>query len=904
MKKRITAFFLAVAMTAVLCLPVAAATGTDAGTPDVMSAEQKQFFDEMVTSVKLRSVWRNIAMSYTNLEESAFTINVGTPYLESDLKLDINILKTLYFHAANKTDSDKLKVSWTTEASPDWSDDKSFIFTVEKSDTAKVYDLVLNGIESFSGVLTALKLEPVGATSGSYEVTELRILPTLKTQMYYKGSVDSVRITDDKQSIKITGTVSSDITEAGGKIKLYQLGIWENGIEGKNAIKEADSAASFEFTISLGDSVYDKFAVTYESGGKVYLLDEIKFIENPEILAETPIKFPKIKVIKGFHTEKNFSDAAALGSRHANLGIQLNASVSRDMSGTEYTYKNKTYYINTAYVKVVDNIVKTLTDSGNVVTAGFIIYKNGKNESTEDLYHPNAAMTGNTIGLNTTTKEGCEMIEALISYYVERYSRPDKKYGRVVNWLMGNEVGSAYAWCDMGADYPVDKFVRDYERAVRILDTTVRRFSGEGKSYICFDALWDRALPTTTTDRYDNRVILDMISAYSKASSDYNWNVAHHAYPQVLAQPQFWKDRGATESVSSDYVNFKNLHILTDYLRMENNKYNGENRRVILTEQGFNCTSDSDRAERIQAAAFAYAYYVCAFDDVIDSFQYYRPVDHEAEAAMAFRTGLRKNVEGTSDDAGEKRLIYDVYKYIDTEKSLEYTSFALEVLGVSSWNELIPNFDASKLAIRKLSENEAKTGSVASPFKTTLLQKMKGDDYTEKELEQGWSKTFYCESMSTDDNGVVRLLLAETVGALSRGITYTFDTPADFSKTPVYNATVEISDKVTKNVRVMLVAVADDDMITASAVVAPGKKTTVSYDLSSFVGIDRITSVRLLFIGEGEETLPVYLAKVHEIAFNGTLKTSTLVIAAAGAAVVIAAAVTAVAVIAKKKKKK
>lgn len=881
--------------------PVIAAASAPEET-GVLSAEEKAFLDEAVCSAKIQSVWRDTAMNFANLEESAFTINVGTPYIEEGLSLDIDILKTLYFHAANKTDSKELKVSWTTAASPEWSDDKSYIFVVEPSEKAKVYDLVLNGIESFFGTLTALKIEPVGATKGSYEVTELRILPTLKQQMYYMGSVDSVKITEDKQNIKINGKVSPDILADGGVIKLYQLGIWENGIDGKTAIKEAASAESFEFTLPLGDSVYDKFAVTYEAGGRVWLLDEIKFVENPDILAETPIKFPKVKVIKGFHTEKNFSDAASLGSMHANLGIQLNATVSRDMSGEEYVYKNKTYYINTAYVKVVDNIVKTLTDSGNVVTAGFIIYKAGKNEATENLYHPNAAMTGNTIGLNTTTKEGCEMIEALLSYYVERYSRADKKYGRVVNWLMGNEVGSAYAWCDMGADYPVDKFVRDYERAVRILDTTVRRFSGEGKSYICFDALWDRALPTTTTDRYDNRVILDMISAYSKASGDYNWNVAHHAYPQVLAQPQFWKDRGATESVSSDYVNFKNLHILTDYLRMENNQYNGENRRVILTEQGFNCTSTS-RGEAIQAAAFAYAYYVCVFDDVIDSFQYYRPVDHEAEAAMSFRTGLRKNVEGTSDDAGEKRLIYDVYKYIDTEKSLEYTNFALDVLDVKSWNELIPNFDASKLAIRELSEKEAKTGSVASPYKTTLLQKLDGDDYTEKESLQGWSKTFYCETASADDDGVVRLALSETVGALSRGITYTFDAPTDFSKTPVYNATVEISDKVTKNVRVMLVAVADGDMTTASAVVTPGKKTTVSCDLSSFAGIDRITSVRLLFIGDGEETLPVYVAKVHEIAFNGALKTSTVIALAAGAAVVLAAAVTAAVVIAKKKKK-
>ncbi len=900
--KRILSVILAAIMLFSLSLPAVATAVPNANGTDVLSAEEKEFIDEMVMNTGIQSIWRNSAMNYANLEESAFTINAGTPYIEEGLSLDINILKTLYFHAANKTDSKELKVSWTTADSPEWSDDKSYVFIIEPSETAKVYDLVLNGVSTFTGTLTALKIEAVNATSGSYEVTELRILPTLKSQMYYKGSVDVIKITDDKENIKISGTVSPDVLGEGGVIKLYQLGIWENTIEGKSAIKDLASSERFEFVIPLGDSVYDKFAVTYEINGAVYLMDEIKFVENPDVLAETPIKFPKIDVIKGLHTETAFSDAASLGSRHSNLGIQLHATFARDMEGQEYVFKGKTYYINTGYAKLVDNIVKTLTDSGCVVTAGFIIYAGGKNSVTEPLYHPNAAMTGNTIGLNTTDKEGCEMIEAALSFWVERYSRADKKYGRVVNWLMGNEVGSAYAWCDMGADYPVDKFIRDYERAVRILDTTVRRFSGEGKTYICFDALWDRALPTTTTDRYDNRVILDVISAYSKASSDYNWNVAHHAYPQVLAQPQFWKDRDATDSVSSDYVNFKNIHILTDYLRMENNQYNGENRRVILTEQGFNCTS-TQRGELIQAAAFAYAYYLCMFDDVIDSFQYYRPIDHKAEADMAFRTGLRKNAEGTTEDPGEKRLIYDVYKYIDTEKSLEYTAFALEVLGVSSWNELIPNFDASKLDLRDIIETDAKTGNVESPYKTTLLAKLDGDDYRQDEARQGWDLTYYCGSASVDSDGVVAFILSEAAGALSRGVTYTFGNPTDFSKTPVYNATVEIDERVTNNVRVMLVACADDDMITASAVVAPGKKTTVSYDLSGFAGIDRITSVRLLFIGENEEALSSYVVRVHEVAMNGALKTSTIIIGAAAAAVALIAAVTAVIVVAKKKKK-
>ena len=36
--------------------------------------------------------------------------------------------------------------------------------------------------------------------------------------------------------------------------------------------------------------------------------------------------------------------------------------------------------------------------------------------------------------------------------------------------------------------------------------------------------------------------------------------------------------------------------------------------------------------------------------------------------------------------------IYNVFKYIDTKQSLKRTEFAKEIIGISSWSEVIPNF--------------------------------------------------------------------------------------------------------------------------------------------------------------------------------------------------------------------
>ena len=38
---------------------------------------------------------------------------------------------------------------------------------------------------------------------------------------------------------------------------------------------------------------------------------------------------------------------------------------------------------------------------------------------------------------------------------------------------------------------------------------------------------------------------------------------------------------------------------------------------------------------------------------------------------------------------GGRKSIYEAYKYVDTPESAKYTDFALRVIGISNWNEVI-----------------------------------------------------------------------------------------------------------------------------------------------------------------------------------------------------------------------
>lgn len=46
--------------------------------------------------------------------------------------------------------------------------------------------------------------------------------------------------------------------------------------------------------------------------------------------------------------------------------------------------------------------------------------------------------------------------------------------------------------------------------------------------------------------------------------------------------------------------------------------------------------------------------------------------------------------------------IYNVFKYIDTNKSLKYTEFAKKIIGINKWSDVIPD-----LSCRNNSKNKA-----------------------------------------------------------------------------------------------------------------------------------------------------------------------------------------------------
>ena len=105
--------------------------------------------------------------------------------------------------------------------------------------------------------------------------------------------------------------------------------------------------------------------------------------------------------------------------------------------------------------------------------------------------------------------------------------------------------------------------------------------------------------------------------------------------------------------------------------------YQKQQRRIILSEQGFDTPKEPD-GEIIQAAAYCYAYKLVESIDGIDSFILHRHVDHRDEGGLLL--GLRRWGKGNP-----KKKIYDCFRFADTPEWEAAFEFALPVVGIKKW---------------------------------------------------------------------------------------------------------------------------------------------------------------------------------------------------------------------------
>ncbi len=345
-----------------------------------------------------------------------------------------------------------------------------------------------------------------------------------------------------------------------------------------------------------------------------------------------------------------------LGCAHATVNMVLDALVkARKQPGLKpYHFEGTTYYINQKLLADRDTTIRNLCNNDLIVTCILLV----SNSEHSLMKHPDAESRGKFAMPNLSTGTGAQYYRAAFQLLAERYAKPEQ---RISNWVIHNEVDQAGTWTNMG-DQPLARYMDSYARSARLVYHTSRLFDPHSRVFISLTHHW--ATKSSGQGTYQVRSMVDLWHELAEAEGQFDWGVAYHPYPRDLRNPNTWEDADVTFDFNSPYITPKNIEVLPAYL--------GEDRAILLSEQGFNSPTLSQKDQKRQAAGLIYMFRKLADLPSIEAFHLHRFQDMPDREG-----GLRV---GLLDEHGNRKMAWDTYAAIGTEREEEFAKAADEIL--------------------------------------------------------------------------------------------------------------------------------------------------------------------------------------------------------------------------------
>lgn len=629
------------------------------------------------------------------------TITGADPFIANHtVFVDAGQVPYLKLRIKNNSSGSEGAVYWATETAG-WDAGNRVAFTMQPNDT-QFRDILIDmrSCKAWTGIVQDIRLDlPEGNAASGGAVIYASI--TLGTRLSsVTGAITSVAATETK--ILVQGQT---VCTQAKSLSLIELQPYEqfhpNCYTPVATVTQRSGTASFTMSLSRYDGqrdrIYSKFVVVADS---IPLCAPQYVTVYPA--AVNQYAYPAVPSIKGLQVQM-LDDASLLGIHHAALNCSLselfykNATVA-PANIIPYCFEGETYYFNKGAIETLDLEIKSLSDDGMNVT--LILFYMGSLISDAYPYeitrHPDY-IDGAGAAFNTTNRAGMQHWKAACEFLAARYTRTDQQYGRVLNYVIGNEVCTAGVWHDAGKKQ-INEFIDDYGRTFRIAYTAMRKYQANVRLHISLDNHWNSLyLPEEPLRNYTGKEITDFFHSEIALHGDIPWCMAYHPYPENMQDPYIWNDPVPTDDFNTQRITFKNLQVLPAYLSQKQFLYHGQLRIINLTEQGFSSPLPYDlQSQKVQAAAYCYAYYKARFTAGIESFIYHRHVDFTGEGIYV---GLWNHVPGNAvpNEPYQRKYIYDVFQKINTAFSTEVSAFALPIIGVDRWSDVIPGFDPSVL---------------------------------------------------------------------------------------------------------------------------------------------------------------------------------------------------------------
>ena len=506
----------------------------------------------------------------------------------------------------------------------------------------------------------------------------------LQASVAIASPIESIRATSDAIVLTIDSQILPDTTLSLHGVPIHaQLSPASPGVELWTGTPAREiSLPRFH---NGDDLLYHRFSLSSNGNS----IQAAAFVTDVSALPGPTASLPQPTSPKGLQCIVDIDDAIALGVKHSAINVSL--AQLHDGSGRSslrIVVDEKPVHLHESTVAHLDNTIRRMTNAGMRVNLILLNHLPSPDRPAGPLVDPRTDRTTpqRIGGFHLDTPESARIYRGLIEFLAERYSKPKAPHGTVAGYIIGNEVQSHFDWYNLGEIAPAD-LVANYARALRVADLAVRQHHPDARVFVSMDHNWNRQHRPNPRQSLPGKQFLDQLNEHISPEGNFPWGLAFHPYAENLGNPRTWQDTTALLACDSPRITFKNLEVLTTYLQQLHYLFAGAPRRLIFSEQGFHCL-DSPEGERLQAAAYAFAYQRVLRIPGIESFIYHRHVDHAHEGGL--RLGLRANQPGTVTTPGEPRQIFDIFRQIDADTPADPAQFALENIGISSWDEVSP----------------------------------------------------------------------------------------------------------------------------------------------------------------------------------------------------------------------
>lgn len=504
-------------------------------------------------------------------------------------------------------------------------------------------------------------------------------------------TIQRCSITGDNE-VTVAASAPSAVASDDGNYYLFELKPYQNDISGRTdycALTQKSGTITLVTSLdknTANSKLYSKFVVAVLSGGSYRAVSNEYYITNPAAVAYKTVANPVMTSIKGVTADNAaMIDLANLGVQHASYEMGINRFFEAGDSYITYEYNGKAYNFNQSVVGQYDEIMRLMASQGVEITMNIVNYYNADTAMT-------VKQSGRVNGyrhyaFNTDEQQGAEAIEALMVFLTERYSNPST--GLISNWIIGNEVNNNNPWYFAG-NYNVNDFTAEYEKAFRMFYNAIKSVNANARVLTCIDQRW--TWEDGTANQYGAKKFIDTFNSDVTAHGNIDWGVAWHPHPVPLTHAKFWNMPANYRAMNlidhtsnSRMISPTNMEVFTNYLCQPSFlSPDGQVRYIMISEILFNSLNTD---EDTQAASFAYAYKLAEANPYIKAFVVHRMVDSPYEKSSDKLACGLYNCDAKGWATTPKKIYY-VFKYIDTAQSDEYTSFALPIIGASSWAQL------------------------------------------------------------------------------------------------------------------------------------------------------------------------------------------------------------------------